>query len=73
MNTKHLKIGPTRDFDGLPEWVEWKGERFHTPDYEVIEQFVTDSVADSLDGEIVEPDGYDYNGYPSWLLVLGLI
>jgi len=38
-----------------------------------IEDAVCDSVCLSIGGETVEPDGWDSNGAPSWLLALGLI
>ena len=62
------------NFDVLEkEYVVWKGASFEVPDIEVIEEWVYDSVCESLTGHIVEHDGYAPDGSPSWLLVLGLI
>ena len=43
------------------------------PTMKTLERWVEDGVASSITGQRVEPDGYDQNGFPSWLLVLGLI
>ena len=64
--------GPTRE-DGLPEWVEWQGEAYDTPSFEELEYWVFDSVCEALDGTRIEPDGWTYDGCPSWLLALGLV
>lgn len=32
-----------------------------------------DGIAKSISGKKVEPDGYDPEGYPSWLLAMGYI
>jgi len=65
--------GPPRESDGLPQWVEWRGELFDTPEYECFEFWTFDSVCETLEGGTIEPDGWDYNGCPSWLLAIGLI
>lgn len=46
---------------------------FISPTMDEIEDAVCDSVCLSIGGETVEPDGWDSNGAPSWLLALGLI
>lgn len=67
-----VKHGPARD-DGMPSYVVWRGQQYETPSFEAIEAWVIDSVCESLEGEEVEPDGFDEDGAPSWLLALGLI
>lgn len=44
-----------------------------TPTDDEIEAMVFDDVAEATDGCTVEPDGICPDGYPSWLLYLGLI
>lgn len=43
------------------------------PSMKTLKKWVNDSVCKSLRGKNVEPDGYDSEGFPSWLLVLNLI
>lgn len=43
------------------------------PSYAELESWVSDSLACSVLGHEVEPDGFDKDGSPSWLLALGLI
>ena len=43
------------------------------PGQKALERMVFDSVAKSITGKTVEPDGVASDGSPSWLLVLGLI
>lgn len=43
------------------------------PTMEELQEWVYDSVCNSINGETVEPDGYDEEGFPSWLLALGMI
>ena len=59
--------------DGLPETIEWRGQLFDVPEFEELEGWVFDSVCETLEGENIEPDGWDCEGCPSWLLVLGLV
>ena len=59
--------------DGLPETVEWRGQLFDVPDLDTLEMWSWDSVVETLEGGRIEPDGFDCNGCPSWLLALGLI
>ena len=68
-----VKHGPARAEDGLPAWVEYEGERYETPPLEELERWTMDSICESLAGETVEPDGYDCDEVPSWLLALDMI
>lgn len=43
------------------------------PSVDDLEDWGNDGVCESVTGERVEPDGHDENGFPSWMLVLGLI
>ena len=43
------------------------------PTMKTLERWVEDGIAQSITGKRVEPDGYDQYGFPSWLLVMGLI
>lgn len=52
----------------LPKTIIWKGNEYEVPDMAEIENFVFDSVCETPDGEIVEPDHPD-----SWLSLIGLI
>tara|TARA_R110002020_G_scaffold19364_2_gene67097 strand:+ start:5736 stop:5963 length:228 start_codon:yes stop_codon:yes gene_type:complete len=72
-DANRLKEGPTNPDTDLPKWVEWDGERFETPSFEEIRGWVFDSTCESLAGETVEPDGVDPDGFPSWLLAVGLV
>ena len=64
--------GPSRG-DGLPQWVEWRGEIFDTPDYECFAEWTFDRGCETLEGCTIEPDGWDYEGCPSWLLAVNLV
>ena len=64
--------GPTRE-DGYPAYVTWNDEDFDTPSEEEIHAWALDSRCETLDGQIVEPDGHAVNGCPSWLIALELI
>ena len=46
---------------------------FKTPSMRQLERWTFDSVCESVAGEVVEPDGHDEHGSPSWLLALGMI
>ena len=46
---------------------------FNPPSVEELEEAVSDGACDSVLGNRVEPDGWDSDGSPSWLLALGLI
>jgi hypothetical protein len=67
-----LTQGPIND-DGLPAWIEWRGARYATPNFETLQVWVFDSVCEALDGSTIEPDGTTFDGCPSWLLALGLV
>jgi hypothetical protein len=43
------------------------------PSMKQLEKWTFDSVCKSVGGKTVEPDGWDCNGTPSWLLAMGLI
>ena len=43
------------------------------PSMKSLEKWVSDGIGKSIIGKKVEPDGFDFNGMPSWLLVLGII
>ena len=59
--------------DNLPETIEWRGQVFDVPELDELEGWVFDSMCETLDGDMVEPDGWNVEGCPSWLLVLGLV
>lgn len=46
---------------------------FQCPTLEELEGAVSDGVCESVGGDSVEPDGWDSEGSPSWLLALGMI
>ncbi len=46
---------------------------FRAPTVATMERWSNDGVARSVLGKLVEPDGHDEHGSPSWLLALGLI
>jgi hypothetical protein len=48
-------------------------DNFFMPTDEQLEEWVYDGVCESVRGETVEPDGFDSEGSPSWLVALGLI
>jgi hypothetical protein len=43
------------------------------PTINTLEKWSFDGIAKSVTGKKVEPDGYSYDGSPSWLLVVGVI
>lgn len=43
------------------------------PSLKTMERWDSDGFCKSVGGEKVEPDGWDSNGMPSWLLVMGMI
>ena len=63
---------PSERDDGI-ETIEWRGQVFDVPELDELEGWVFDSVCETLDGDMVEPDGWNVEGCPSWLLVLGLV
>lgn len=48
-------------------------DEIYSPSVEEVDEWVNDGVCDSVLGEQVEPDGWDSEGSPSWLLAMGLI
>jgi hypothetical protein len=50
-----------------------KGAGLRIPSQKKLEWWAFDSVCKSVFGTDVEPDGWSYDGSPSWLLALGLI
>ena len=53
--------------------VEFIGKVVSVPGMRSLEKWTFDSVCKSVGGKKVEPDGYDPNGYPSWLLVMSIL
>ena len=47
--------------------------KFKRPSIASLEKWSNDGVCKSMLGKRVEPDGYDDEGSPSWLLVMGMI
>ena len=52
----------------LPATITWNGDDYPTPSGDAIEFWVLDSICETPDGDIVEPDHPD-----SWLSLLGLV
>ena len=46
---------------------------FEVPSTEELQEAASDGLCPSVFGETTEPDGWDSEGSPSWLLALGLI
>jgi hypothetical protein len=46
---------------------------FKQPSMEQLEEWSNDGICESIAGNCVEPDGWDSEGTPSWLLALGMI
>ena len=59
--------------DIMESTYEWEGEVYDVPSFDTIQEWVYDSVCESVLGYQVEHDGFDHEGSPSWLLVLGII
>jgi len=73
-NVRKLKDGLTKDviqsyFDRHPGAIECDP----IPSMDQLGYWVSDCIAESIDGCMVEPDGYCEHGRPSWLLALGMI
>ena len=51
----------------------FKAAGIKVPGQKKLEWWAFDSVCKSVFGTDVEPDGWSYDGSPSWLLALGLI
>jgi hypothetical protein len=52
----------------LPTTLDWKHQTYPVPDLDQLDAWVIDSVCETPDGDIVEPDHPD-----SWLSLLGII
>lgn len=73
----------TVTFDGRPDTciLEYLGlqyririrSAFEVPDMDTLEAWTSEGVCESVAGHNVEPDGFDVEESPSWLLALGLI
>jgi hypothetical protein len=46
---------------------------FKPPSMKCLNEWLMDEGCETIIGNTVEPDGYDDQGFPSWLLALGLI
>lgn len=46
---------------------------FKEPSLKSFEKWTYGDTCKSVTGKTIEPDGYDSEGFPSWLLVVGLI
>jgi len=55
------------------EHQRWPTPTEPAPDDEQLSYWCWDSVCEATDGCIVEPDGICPDGFPSWLLHLGII
>jgi hypothetical protein len=60
----------TEDDDADPGWpmISWKGDWYPAPTMDQVETWTFDSVCESPDEDVVEPDDKS-----SWLSILGLI
>ena len=52
----------------MPTTIDWKNQTYAVPDMDQLEAWVFDSVCETPEGDIVEPDHPD-----SWLSLLGII
>ena len=52
---------------------DFKAVGFKVPGLATLEKYSDDGVAKSVFGARVEPDGWDANGSPSWMLAAGLM
>ena len=73
-SVRKLKDGLTKDviqsyFERHPDAVECDAP----PTMDQLGYWVSDCVAESIDGCMVEPDGHCEHNMPSWLLALGMI
>jgi hypothetical protein len=56
------------------ETLPWWAKQIKTlPSRRTLEEWMTDSVCESVTGDTVEHDGHGPDGAPSWLLALGMI
>ena len=54
-------------------WNKYFKTNSKLPSDKMIETWVYDGVCKSLGGNRVEPDGWSFDGTPSWLLAMGMI
>ena len=52
----------------LPKTITWRGQEYDVPSFAQIDEWVCDSVCETPDGDMVEPDHPD-----SWLSLLGIM
>lgn len=52
----------------FPKIITWRGQEYDVPSFDQIEEWAFDSVCETPDGDMVEPDHPD-----SWLSLLGII
>lgn len=64
------KESKRRQFEAQPHWAK---DITKLPSQATIEHWMMDGVAETVEGDDIEPDGIGANGSPSWLLALGLI
>lgn len=67
-----LRHGETSIIVAYERLYHYTGE-FQEPSLDQIKDMIFDGDCTSVAGEWVEPDGKDEHGFPSWLLVLGMI
>jgi hypothetical protein len=48
-------------------------KKFKAPSMKTLEKWSDEGIAKSILGRRVEPDGYDSDGSPSWMLAIGII
>jgi len=66
--TCHVKMVDTGDL-----YVLYYTSVIEPPDLNDLMSEDLDGVVESIDGEMVEPDGHSPDGFPSWLLALGML
>ncbi len=62
-----------RDFQTRASHLTVWFSAFKTPSLSELEEWSNDGICESMLGNRVEPDGWDSEGSPSWLLALGMI
>ena len=73
--TKERGVRRLRDGVTLEQYQERfpNAIRVHLPTMATVENWSDTGIARAMDGCHVEPDGNCPHGYPSWMLVLGVI
>jgi len=64
------KAAKLRRAEGQPWWAKTIKT---LPSRATLEEWMSDSVCETTEGDTIEPDGHGAGGAPSWLLALGLI